>query len=234
MYTLELFKIIIKGRMTYIAAGILICVAYLCAAVTDPINGLAAEQYLTNFNWMTIHFFIQYPLMLLFSIPVFAIIQNDMLRVRQCVYDRIFLTEALAAFTLSFIYSFMKTVIEFAFFSSLGGTLIFVMILVGFMLLLLTTYMVILLFFAFKAFLRSSAWSLLILTTLLGVDTATTIVYTPILPNSLMLFAIPLSVVNSFLAGDAVNVMFLLGISLLKVMLALVLFRFVTRRVDHV
>jgi hypothetical protein len=157
-----------------------------------------------------------------------------MLRLRQEKREHIFMTETKTAFILTLFYSIIKTIVEYTFYIVLGGAFDIAIFFVGFALLFLTVYMIILLFLTLKALTRGNAWPVLILTVLFGIDTMSALTYIPLFPESLMLIAYPLSSTQAFLLNDSVNVLFLCGISLFKVMMAIILLKFIMAKIEYV
>ena len=226
----ERIHIIIKRREIYIVSAVLLGFAIICFIVPGFLDDTKSQSFLVNFNRQLMHFLIQYPLILLFSIPVFAILQNDMVFVRHGAYDKIFQTEVLVALVLALLYAAIKTMIECIFLFLSGGLMYIMATLVGFILLFLTAFMIMLLYLGLQSFLRKSIFSIMILTILLGLDTMSAVVYFPLLPDTLYLMALPLSTAAAYAMGGQVNLLLLFSISLLKIVLALVFFRFAIRR----
>ena len=231
----ELCKIIVPRRAALITAAVLTGVSAVCAAVPDSsyTNFSRHASYLFHFNGVLIHFCIQYPLIILLSVPVFKIIQNDMFRLRLGKNERVCRTAAAAAFVTGLFYTLLKTIVEYSFYSALGGAVNPVIFLTGFALLFLTASMILLLFLTLKALTRGTAWPVFILTILFGADTLTAAVYIPLFPESLMLIAYPLSSAQGFLLNGGVNILFLCGVSVFKVLLALALFKYVTVKIER-
>jgi hypothetical protein len=231
---LALFQAIRKAKTTYITGVILIGFAVLCALLPDMVPEVPGHSFLLSFNTQFSHFLIQYPLMLLLALPLFSVIQNDMLRVRHTTQDKIFQTEAIAALVLSALYALQRTVIEWGFYLAMGGKWDMAVFAVELVLTLMTTNMTLLLYLSLKALFHKSVWSVLVLTTLLAVDAMTALLHFSLLPESLFLFTRPLTFVVTMAIDGMAESLFWCGLSLFKVLASLLLLRLTMGRLEYV
>ncbi|HWS29981.1 MAG TPA: hypothetical protein VN512_07680 [Clostridia bacterium] len=230
---LALFQVIRKAKTTYITGAALISSAVLCALLPNRVPEIPGLSFLLSFNMQFSHFLIQYPLMLLFALPLFSVVQNDMLRVRHMTQDKVFQTEAVTALVLSALYALQRIVIERGFYLAMGGKWDVAIFAVELSLILMTTYMTLLLYLAIKALLHKSVWSVLVLTTLLAVDAMTALLHFPLLPESLFLFTRPLNFVVIMATEGMAESLFWCSLSLTKVMASLLLLWLAKGRAEY-
>jgi hypothetical protein len=230
---LALFQVVRKAKTTYITGAALISFAILCALLPNMMPEIPGYSFLLSFNIQFSHFLIQYPLMLLFALPLFSVVQNDMLRVRHTTQNKVFQTEAVTALVLSALYALQRIVIEWGFYLAMGGKWDVAIFAVELILTLMTANMTFLLYLAIKELLHKSVWSVLVLTTLLAVDAMTALLRFPLLPESLFLFTRPLNYVVTMATGGMADSLFWCSLSLSKVMASLLLLRLTMGRLEY-
>lgn len=182
---------------------------------------IGAKEFIIRFYRQLNTFLIQVPFIILLIISSYSKFYNEMTMVRFESQIKLFKAEITIAFLISIIYVSMIVLLEMIFIILTSGipnqSFIF-NFLISVCIQTLTVFFIISLYIMLRKISRNDMISIIIMIIVLGIDTYTTVVRTPLIPYSFNIFISPMCCLSEYLLlQESISFYYYLCFSALKV-----------------